>query len=131
MRARRCEGSETRRPPRRCFLLTLNHQPTQQHQHQSIQQGTKHRNWDVVLPHTDGVLFCIKSLDPDKYASMTGLKQLGALRFAAEVRKGGKGRAFACALRGGCAVAGCRVGCWRASGARAKWERANAATITR
>jgi pyruvate-formate lyase-activating enzyme len=29
-------------------------------------QGTKHRNWDVVLPHTDGVLFCIKSLDPDK-----------------------------------------------------------------
>jgi len=30
-------------------------------------QGTKHRNWDVVLPHTDGVLFCIKSLDPDKW----------------------------------------------------------------
>lgn len=29
-------------------------------------QGTKRRNWDVVLPHTDGVLFCIKSLDPAK-----------------------------------------------------------------
>ncbi|KAI8470800.1 MAG: hypothetical protein J3K34DRAFT_419466 [Monoraphidium minutum] len=48
-------------------------------------QGTKHKNWDVVLPHTDGVLFCIKSLDPEKYASMTGLKQLGALRFAREL----------------------------------------------
>lgn len=48
-------------------------------------QGTKHRNWDVVLPHTDGVLFCIKSLNPNKYHEMTGLKQLGALRFAAEL----------------------------------------------
>ncbi|GBF96480.1 pyruvate formate lyase-activating enzyme [Raphidocelis subcapitata] len=48
-------------------------------------QGTKHKHWDVVLPHTDGVLFCIKSLDPTKYTALTGLKQGGALHFASEL----------------------------------------------
>ncbi|KAI8468705.1 MAG: pyruvate formate-lyase activating enzyme [Monoraphidium minutum] len=48
-------------------------------------QGTKHKNWDAVLPHTDSVLFCIKSLDPEKYQGLTGLKQIGALRFAREL----------------------------------------------
>ncbi|GBF95872.1 pyruvate formate lyase-activating enzyme [Raphidocelis subcapitata] len=48
-------------------------------------QGTKHKHWDAVLPHTDSVLFCIKSLDPTKYRGMTGLKQAGALRFASEL----------------------------------------------
>ncbi|GLI60123.1 hypothetical protein VaNZ11_002163 [Volvox africanus] len=48
-------------------------------------QGTKHGNWDVVLPHTDLVLFCIKHMDPLKYESLTGLKQKGALRFADEL----------------------------------------------
>lgn len=52
-------------------------------------QGTKHKNWDVVLPHTDGVLFCIKALDPEKYQGMTGLKQIGALRFARELGERG------------------------------------------
>lgn len=48
-------------------------------------QGTKHHNWDIVLPHTDMVLFCIKHLDPDKYQRLTGIKQTGALKFAREL----------------------------------------------
>lgn len=42
---------------------------------------------DKVLPYTDMVLFCIKHLDPDKYTSLTGLRQLGALKFAAELKQ--------------------------------------------
>eukprot|EP00878_Enallax_costatus_P004356 GHUV01004592.1.p1 GENE.GHUV01004592.1~~GHUV01004592.1.p1 ORF type:complete len:240 (+),score=35.22 GHUV01004592.1:531-1250(+) len=49
-------------------------------------QGTKHHNWDKVLPHTDMVLFCIKHLDPEKYTGLTGLRQLGALKFAEELK---------------------------------------------
>lgn len=49
-------------------------------------QGTKHHNWDIVLPHTDLVLFCIKHLDPEKYRQLTGLCQSGALKFAAELK---------------------------------------------
>ncbi|KAF8073189.1 rpa1 [Scenedesmus sp. PABB004] len=49
-------------------------------------QGSKHHNWDKVLPHTDMVLFCVKHLDPARYTSLTGLRQLGALRFADELR---------------------------------------------
>ncbi|KAG2495282.1 hypothetical protein HYH03_006555 [Edaphochlamys debaryana] len=48
-------------------------------------QGTKARNWDVVLPHTDLVLFCIKHIDPLKYEALTGMKQKGALKFADEL----------------------------------------------
>jgi pyruvate-formate lyase-activating enzyme len=33
------------------------------------------------------VLFCIKHLDPEKYAGLTGLRQLGALRFARELQE--------------------------------------------
>lgn len=52
-------------------------------------QGTKRQHWDHVLPHTDMVLFCIKHLNPEKYAGLTGLRQVGALRFAAELKAHG------------------------------------------
>lgn len=52
-------------------------------------QGTKHHHWDTVLPHTDMVLFCIKHLNPEKYAGLTGLRQIGALRFAEELKARG------------------------------------------
>lgn len=52
-------------------------------------QGTKNHHWDTVLPHTDMVLFCIKHLNPEKYAGLTGLRQIGALRFAAELKARG------------------------------------------
>jgi pyruvate formate lyase activating enzyme len=35
------------------------------------------------------VLFCIKHLNPEKYAGLTGLRQIGALRFAAELKARG------------------------------------------
>lgn len=52
-------------------------------------QGTKRQHWDHVLPHTDMVLFCIKHINPEKYAGLTGLRQVGALRFAAELKEQG------------------------------------------
>lgn len=35
------------------------------------------------------VLFCIKHLNPEKYASLVGLQQIGALRFAKELQQQG------------------------------------------
>jgi pyruvate-formate lyase-activating enzyme len=35
------------------------------------------------------VLFCIKHLDPGRYSEITGLRQVGALKFAAELREQG------------------------------------------
>lgn len=52
-------------------------------------QGSKHHHWDKVLPHTDMVLFCIKSLNEDRYMELTGVRQKGALKFAAELKVGG------------------------------------------
>jgi len=52
-------------------------------------QGSKHHNWDKVLPHTDMVLFCIKALDPAMYTQLTGLQQRGALKFAEELKHEG------------------------------------------
>lgn len=48
-------------------------------------QGTKHRSWDVVLPHTDLVLFCVKHMDPQKYLQLTGHPQGGMIKFAREL----------------------------------------------
>lgn len=50
-------------------------------------QGSKHKSWDHVLPHTDMVLFCIKHLDPMQYEHITGLHQSGSLAFAAELKE--------------------------------------------
>ena len=33
------------------------------------------QNWELVLPHTDLALVCIKHTDPAKYQTFTGLKQ--------------------------------------------------------
>eukprot|EP01026_Neomeris_dumetosa_P066932 TRINITY_DN6505_c0_g1_i3.p1 TRINITY_DN6505_c0_g1~~TRINITY_DN6505_c0_g1_i3.p1 ORF type:complete len:325 (-),score=26.93 TRINITY_DN6505_c0_g1_i3:881-1789(-) len=50
-------------------------------------QGAKHRSWDVVLPHTDLVLFCIKHIDPNRYFDITGHKINGALKFVQELNR--------------------------------------------
>lgn len=39
------------------------------------------QNWDIVLPHTDTALVCIKHTNPSKYQTFTGLKQKIAFEF--------------------------------------------------
>lgn len=39
------------------------------------------QNWEVVLPHTDLALVCLKHTDPAKYQAFTGLKQKVSLEF--------------------------------------------------
>jgi pyruvate formate lyase activating enzyme len=39
------------------------------------------KNWHMILPHTDMVLFCLKSIDPIKYQKFTGMPQSTALKF--------------------------------------------------
>lgn len=50
-------------------------------------QGSRKRSWDVVLPHTDMVLFCLKHLDPKKYEQLTGMKQSQAILFTEELTR--------------------------------------------
>lgn len=53
-------------------------------------QGTKEHNWDVVLPHLDYALFCIKSPIKAKYEALTNRKGLHrALNFARELEDRG------------------------------------------
>jgi pyruvate formate lyase activating enzyme len=42
-------------------------------------QGTKEGNWDIVLPHADIVMFCIKHMDPVKYHALTGTQDILAI----------------------------------------------------
>jgi pyruvate formate lyase activating enzyme len=42
--------------------------------------------WGKVLDHTDHVLFCVKSFDPEMYAKITGRSQHRALEFAVELK---------------------------------------------
>ncbi len=39
------------------------------------------KNWDMILPHTDLVLFCLKHIDPLKYYKFTGMPQIVAMKF--------------------------------------------------
>eukprot|EP01023_Acetabularia_acetabulum_P045842 TRINITY_DN4668_c1_g1_i5.p1 TRINITY_DN4668_c1_g1~~TRINITY_DN4668_c1_g1_i5.p1 ORF type:complete len:244 (+),score=38.63 TRINITY_DN4668_c1_g1_i5:220-951(+) len=50
-------------------------------------QGTKHHSWDVVLPHTDVVLYCMKHFEEDRYFEITGHKMKGALKFVEELNE--------------------------------------------
>lgn len=43
-------------------------------------------NMDLVLPHTDFTMFCIKHPDPDKYREFTGQDQRRALQFWDKLR---------------------------------------------
>jgi pyruvate formate lyase activating enzyme len=43
------------------------------------QSGIK--SWDMVLPHTDMALVCLKHIDPIKYKEFTGTPQIQALKF--------------------------------------------------
>lgn len=47
----------------------------------------KKENWDIVLPHTDFVLFCIKHIDPEKYKYLTGFSQDHAIQFLDKIKQ--------------------------------------------
>ena len=49
-------------------------------------RGDKTRDWDVVLPNTDYVLFCIKHINPAKYRALTGRDLAIPLKFAEELK---------------------------------------------
>jgi pyruvate formate lyase activating enzyme len=47
----------------------------------------KRTNWEIVLPFTDYVLFCMKHPDPDKYKELTGISQKHAIEFLSKLEE--------------------------------------------
>lgn len=45
------------------------------------------KNWHMILPHTDIALICLKSIDPVKYMTFTGMSQKHALQFVDTVQE--------------------------------------------
>jgi pyruvate formate lyase activating enzyme len=43
-------------------------------------------SWDMILPHTDLVMLCVKSFDPNTYYNLTEFRQETMIKFAEETR---------------------------------------------